>query len=84
VKHVLYFTAEWCKPCEKVRPVVEQLNRDQITARFFMIDADSETEMVEDFGVRSIPTFILIEDNKEVGRTNGAKTREELITFIEG
>ena len=49
-----------------------------------MIDADSETEMVEDFGVRSIPTFILIEDNKEVGRTNGAKTREELITFIEG
>ncbi len=84
MKHVLYFTAEWCKPCEKVRPVVEQLNRDQITARFFMIDADSETEMVEDFGVRSIPTFILIEDNKEVGRTNGAKTREELITFIEG
>jgi thioredoxin-like negative regulator of GroEL len=84
VKHVLYFTAEWCKPCEKVKPIVEQLNRDQITARFFMIDADSETEMVEDFGIRSIPTFVLIEDNKEVGRINGAKTREELITFIEG
>jgi len=84
VKHVLYFTAEWCKPCEKVKPIVEQLNRDQITARFFMIDADSETEMVEDFGIKSIPTFVLIEDNKEVGRINGAKTREELITFIEG
>lgn len=84
MKHVLYFTAEWCKPCEKVKPIVEQLNHDQITARFFMIDADSETEMVEDFGVRSIPTFILIEDNKEVGRIHGAKTREELITFIEG
>ncbi len=84
MKHVLYFTAEWCKPCEKVKPIVEQLNRDQITARFFMIDADSETEMVEDFGIRSIPTFVLIEDNKEVGRINGAKTREELITFIEG
>lgn len=84
MKHVLYFTAEWCKPCEKVKPIVEQLNRDQITARFFMIDADSETEMVEDFGIKSIPTFVLIEDNKEVGRINGAKTREELITFIEG
>ena len=84
MKHVLYFTAEWCKPCEKVKPVVEQLNRDQITAKFFMIDADSELEMVEDFGVKSIPTFILIEDNKETNRINGAKTREELITFIEG
>ncbi len=84
MKHVLYFTAEWCKPCEKVKPIVEQLNRDQITARFFMIDADSETEMVEDFSIKSIPTFVLIEDNKEVGRINGAKTREELITFIEG
>lgn len=84
MKHVLYFTAEWCKPCEKVRPVVDQLNRDQITARFFVIDADSEIEMVQDFEVRSIPAFILIEDNKEVGRISGAKTREELITFIEG
>jgi thioredoxin 1 len=82
VKSVLYFTADWCNPCKKVRPIVEELNREQIIAKFFMIDADIENEMVSDFGVKSVPTFVLIKDNKEVSRTTGAKTKEELLSFI--
>jgi len=82
VKSVLYFTADWCNPCKKVRPIVEELNREQIIAKFFMIDADIESEMVSDFGVKSVPTFVLIRDNKEVSRTTGAKTKEELLSFI--
>jgi thioredoxin 1 len=82
VKSVLYFTADWCNPCKKVRPIVEELNREQIIAKFFMIDADIENEMVSDFEVKSVPTFVLIRDNKEVSRTTGAKTKEELLSFI--
>jgi len=82
VKHVLYFTADWCNPCKKVRPIVEELNKEQIVAKFFIIDADIENEMVSDFGVKSIPTFILIKNNVEVSRTTGAKTKEELTSFI--
>jgi thioredoxin 1 len=82
MKSVLYFTADWCNPCKKVRPIVEELNREQIIAKFFMIDADIENEMVSDFGIKSVPTFVLIRDNKEVSRTTGAKTKEELLSFI--
>lgn len=82
MKSVLYFTADWCNPCKKVRPIVEELNREQIIAKFFMIDADIENEMVSDFEVKSVPTFVLIRDNKEVSRTTGAKTKEELLSFI--
>jgi thioredoxin 1 len=82
MKSVLYFTADWCNPCKKVKPVVEELNREQIIAKFFIIDADIENEMVNDFGVKSVPTFVLIRDNKEVSRTTGAKTKEELLSFI--
>lgn len=82
MKSVLYFTADWCNPCKKVKPIVEELNREQIIAKFFMIDADIESEMVSDFEVKSVPTFVLIRDNKEVSRTTGAKTKEELISFI--
>jgi len=82
MKSVLYFTADWCNPCKKVRPIVEELNREQIIAKFFMIDADIENEMVSDFSVKSVPTFVLIKDNKEVSRTTGAKTKEELLSFI--
>lgn len=48
------------------------------------IDADSEVDMIKNFEIKSIPTFVLIEDGVEVKRMNGAKTKQELIDFIEG
>lgn len=82
MKHVLYFTADWCNPCKKVKPIVEELNREQIIAKFFIIDVDIEMEMASDFEIKSIPTFVLIENNKETSRISGAKTREQLLEFI--
>jgi len=82
MKHVLYFTADWCNPCKKTRPIVEELNREQIMAKFFIIDVDVEIEMAQDFEVRSIPTFVLIKDNKEIHRVTGAKTRQQLEELI--
>ena len=82
MKHILYFTADWCNPCKKTRPIVEELNREQIMAKFFIIDVDVEPEMAQDFEVSSIPTFVLIKDNKEIHRVTGAKTRQQLEELI--
>lgn len=75
--HVLYFTAEWCNPCKRVRPIVEELNRDN-EYKFRIIDVDSEMELAKKFEVLSIPTFIVINDNVEIKRTTGAQTKEQL------
>ena len=80
--HVLYFTAEWCNPCQRTRPVAEELKKDGIVD-FIFIDADSEIELLEKFGIKSIPTYILIEDGREVKRMNGAKTRQEFMDFVD-
>ena len=82
MKHILYFTADWCSPCKKTRPIVEELNREQIMAKFFIIDVDIELEMAQDFEVRSIPTFVLIKDNVEIYRVTGAQTRQQLEELI--
>ena len=79
---ILYFTGDWCNPCKKTRPIVEELNREQIMAKFFIIDVDSEIEMAKDFEVRSIPTFVVMKDNIEIHRTTGAKTRQQLEELI--
>lgn len=80
MKNVFYFTAEWCGPCKKVKPIVEDMKKEGF--QFQIIDADYEQLLVKRFEVKSVPTFILIEDNKEVDRIVGAKTREELESFI--
>ena len=82
MKQVYYFTADWCGPCKKVRPIVEELSRDQSEVKFQIIDVDSEGELARKFEVKSIPTFILIKDGKEVNRFTGAKTRNDLEKFI--
>ena len=78
---VLYFTAEWCNPCQRTRPVAEELNSEGII-NFQFIDADSEIDMINKFGIKSVPTYILIKNGKEVKRINGAKTREQFLDFI--
>lgn len=78
MRNILYFTADWCNPCKKTKPIVEELNRDSGTTKFQVIDADSEIDLVKSFQVRSIPTFIVIEDGEEIKRVSGAQTREQL------
>ncbi len=80
MKTVFYFTADWCQPCKKVKPVVEDMKKEGF--QFQMIDADYEQLLVKQFKVNSIPTFILLEDGKELNRITGAKTRGELEDFI--
>lgn len=80
MKTVFYFTAEWCPPCKKVKPIVEEMKKEGY--QFQMIDIDYEQSLVEKFSVKSIPTFILLEDGREIQRMTGAKTQNELKDFI--
>jgi thioredoxin-like negative regulator of GroEL len=78
MNHIFYFTADWCNPCKRTRPIVEELNRESAEVRFQIIDVDIEIELAKNFEVRSIPTFIVIQDGQEIKRATGAQTREQL------
>lgn len=80
MKTVFYFTAEWCGPCKKTKPVVEDLKKEGF--QFQMIDADYEQLLVKRFEVKSIPTFILFENEKEIKRITGAQSKQSLLEFI--
>jgi thioredoxin 1 len=84
VDTIYYFTADWCKPCEKVKPIVKELNHEQTTALFQTIDVDDNLDLVNKFGVRSVPTFIFFQEGIEKRRITGAKTKEQLEDFIYG
>jgi thioredoxin 1 len=80
MKHVFYFTADWCGPCKKVRPIVEELIKDGYS--FQIIDVDIEKELVKKFEISSVPTFILFKNEKSVKRISGAQTKNQLESFI--
>jgi len=82
MKTVFYFTADWCGPCKKVRPIVEDMNREGFY--FQVIDVDIEKELVRSFEITSVPTFILFENEKQIDRISGAQTKNSLELFING
>jgi thioredoxin 1 len=77
---VLYFTADWCNPCQRTKPFAEELVRDGANIKF--IDVDSEIEMVKTFKILSVPTYIILKNEQEVHRANGAKTKEQLRNLL--
>jgi thioredoxin 1 len=81
VINVLYFTAEWCNPCQRTKPIAEELKAEGLID-FVFVDADEEIELVNKFKIKSVPTYILIKDGQEFKRMNGAKTREQFLEFI--
>ena len=75
MKHIFYFTADWCHPCKKTKPIVEDV-------KFQIIDVDIEGELARKFEIKSVPTFIVVKDGQEIHRTTGAKTKEQLEALV--
>lgn len=80
--NVFYFTADWCQPCKKIKPIIQEINRDKTGLKFHMIDADIEKELVKKFEIKSLPTFIIIDKGQEIKRLVGLQTKETLKNFL--
>ena len=67
------FWAEWCGPCKKLGPIVEELAKDfQGKAKIMKLNVDENMETAQKFQVMSIPTLIFFKGGKAVDQIVGA------------
>ena len=78
------FWAPWCGPCKVIGPLLEKVEADY-GGRFKLvkIDSDQEQELSQAFGIRSIPTCVLLIDGKPVDGFMGAVPEGQLKTFLD-
>ena len=69
---VIDFFATWCGPCKRIAPTFEKLADSLTSIQFFKVDVDESPELVNEFDVSAMPTFIFLKDGKEVRRVEGA------------
>jgi len=73
------FWAEWCGPCKMIGPVVEELATDYAgKAVIGKVDVDSNPNTSAKFGIRSIPTLLVIKNGKIVEKQVGAVPKSVL------
>jgi thioredoxin 1 len=78
------FWAPWCPPCRAVAPVLDQIAADYDgRLKVMKVNIDEEPSIAEVFGVRSIPTLVVVHGRKVVSATTGAMPRDALVRTLE-
>ena len=83
---LFYFGASWCKPCQEILPLMEDLKSqyDPNLIQFYKIDIDENEELSSTWNIKSVPTFYLLHKNNLLGSCSGADITKinELLLMI--
>ncbi len=77
------FYADWCAPCRRLAPVIDELAEEYNgDMRFVKVNVDDNASLAVQFGVQSIPTLIFFKGGQQVAKTVGAPPKPRLVQEI--
>jgi thioredoxin 1 len=81
---VVDFWAEWCGPCRMIGPIIEELSKEYDgKATIGKVNVDHNPEISMKYGIRSIPTVLVLKNGEIVDKQVGVTTKKVLTDKIE-
>jgi thioredoxin 2 len=76
--------ADWCGPCHILAPTVDQLAKEMADrVKVGKLNIDENPDTANRFGIRSIPTLLVLKSGKEVDRLVGVQPKQEILRRLE-
>jgi len=76
---IIDFYADWCGPCKKIAPMLEQLAKQyEGEVYIYKIDVDKESDIARYFGIRTIPSLLFVPVEGKPKMQRGVMPKEEL------
>jgi len=77
------FWATWCMPCHAVAPIVEELAGDYAgKIKVGKLNVDENPMSAAKYGIRSIPTVLLLKNGEVLGKVVGAVGKDKFVEMI--
>ena len=80
---IIDFYAEWCQPCKILTPILEELSEEYENIDIWKVNTENEMELSQIFGIKSIPTMLLIPTEGQPQMTSGALPKDAIIGAID-
>jgi thioredoxin 1 len=72
------FYGDWCAPCKKLAPTLDELARESRDARIVKVNIDKSPKLAATYRVRAVPTLLVFREGKLESRTTGNVPKEQL------
>ena len=77
------FGATWCQPCRALAPIVESLAQESAGALVVAkVDVDESPEIAKRYGVRGVPTLIVLRRGERVAQHLGLTSKAKLVALV--
>ena len=74
------FWAPWCGPCRMQMPIIEEtVGTLPQGVKIAKVNVDEASDLAQKFQISGVPTWIVFRDGREIYRTSGVQSREDLL-----
>jgi thioredoxin 1 len=79
MKQLIYFYGTFCNPCKSFRPTIDAISQYH-PVKF--IDVDQDPQTVAEYGIRSVPTVVVLENGRAIDKKSGVLTEGQLRSIL--